>query len=151
MSTYSSNSVYTTRTSTRTTYTSRSSNTNTYTNNFSGFNGFNGFNGFDGFGSSNYPTITITQAITGDNVISASEAEEGNVVAITGVVGGNAKAGDEVVVEANGKLFGGKVNADRSFTVYVYGSDLAQDADSTVEARISTAISMAINIPRKHA
>lgn len=138
MSTYSSNSVYTTRTSTRTTYTSRSSNTNTYTNNFSGFNGFNGFNGFDGFGSSNYPTITITQAITGDNVISASEAEEGNVVAITGVVGGNAKAGDEVVVEANGKLFGGKVNADRSFTVYVYGSDLAQDADSTVEARIST-------------
>lgn len=84
------------------------------------------------------PTITLDTNITGDDVITASEAAAGNVVLITGRVGGGAKVGDEVVIEVNNKLFGGRVKADRTFTVGVYGSDLAADADRTLEATITT-------------
>ncbi|SSY80265.1 Ig-like domain-containing protein [Alysiella crassa] len=83
------------------------------------------------------PSITLDGKVSDDDFISADEAATGRVVAIRGRVN-NAKAGDIVDVAVNNKIFRGTVAADLSFTVGVYGSDLAADSDRTIEATVTT-------------
>ncbi|NTV71318.1 MAG: retention module-containing protein, partial [Azonexaceae bacterium] len=82
------------------------------------------------------PTISLDAAITADDVINASEA--GGDIAITGVVGGDAKVGDTVTLTINGKEFSGLVLADKTFSIPVPGSDLVADSDKTIDAQVST-------------
>jgi hypothetical protein len=86
------------------------------------------------------PTITLAANVTADNVINIAEA--GATVAVTGSVGGDAKAGDTVTVTVNSGTFTGTftglVQADNSFSVDVLGSGLVDDADLTITASIST-------------
>ncbi|HEY6871081.1 MAG TPA: Ig-like domain-containing protein [Geobacteraceae bacterium] len=80
------------------------------------------------------PTIHLDN-ITSDNVIKLGEAN-GNVT-ITGTVGGDAQAGDTVTLAVNGHDYTGTVTASKTFGIVVAGSDLAADADNTVDASIT--------------
>ena len=82
------------------------------------------------------PLSISLNAITGDNTISRSEA--GTDIAISGKVGGDAKAGDTVTLTANGKEYTGLLLADKTFSIHVAGSDLVADSDKTIEAKITT-------------
>ncbi|PLK47648.1 retention module-containing protein, partial [Uliginosibacterium sp. TH139] len=82
------------------------------------------------------PSISLNSNITPDDIINATEA--GQSIAITGVVGGDAKVGDTVTLTVNGKDFTGTVAADKSFSIAVPGADLVADADATIDARVST-------------
>ncbi|HPT50353.1 MAG TPA: retention module-containing protein, partial [Accumulibacter sp.] len=81
-------------------------------------------------------TITVDK-ITADNVLNA--AESGQTIAVTGTVGGDAKVGDTVTLTINGKAFTGTVLAGNTYSIEVPGSDLAADADHTVEAKVTGA------------
>ncbi|MBW6512780.1 MAG: VCBS domain-containing protein, partial [Desulfuromonadaceae bacterium] len=80
------------------------------------------------------PTIALVPTITGDNIINIAEA--GGIVAITGSVGGDAQVGDKITLTVNGVDSTGLVQADRTFSINVNGTDLA--ADTTVNAAIVT-------------
>ena len=82
------------------------------------------------------PTITLDADITSDDIINIAETSQ--TIAVTGVVGGDAHAGDTVTLTVNGKTFTGTVAADKTFSIGVPGSDLAADADHTVDASITT-------------
>src|SRR6185369_1913806 len=82
------------------------------------------------------PTITLDANITADNIINIAESQ-GNV-AITGTVGGSAKAGDTVTLTVNGVTSTGLVQAGNTFSINVAGSDLVADPDHTIDASIST-------------
>ena len=77
-------------------------------------------------------TITLDANITADDIINAAEA--GGTVAVTGNVAGDFQAGDIVTLTINGVATTGGVAADGSFSINVAGSDLANDADSTIDA-----------------
>ena len=77
-------------------------------------------------------TITLDSNITADDIINAAEA--GGTVAVTGNVTGDFQAGDIVTLTINGVNTTGGVLADGSFSINVAGSDLAVDADSTIDA-----------------
>ena len=77
-------------------------------------------------------TITLDSNITTDDIINAVEA--GGTVAVTGNVAGDFQAGDIVTLTINGVNTTGGVLADGSFSINVAGSDLAADADSTIDA-----------------
>ncbi|MDR9425615.1 MAG: retention module-containing protein, partial [Marinobacter sp.] len=83
-------------------------------------------------------TITI-DAVAGDDVVNAAEA--GQDVTITGTVGGDAKAGDTVTLSVNSNEYTGQVAENGSgelvYTIDVPGSDLRDDADSTIEASVT--------------
>ena len=74
-------------------------------------------------------------AITTDNVLNAAEA--GGTVAVTGTVGGDVQSGDTVTLTVNGTAYTGAVSGS-TFSIDVAGSDLAADADHTVDASVST-------------
>ena len=74
-------------------------------------------------------------AITTDNVLNAAEA--GGTVAVTGTVGGDVQDGDIVTLTVNGTTYTGAVSGS-TFSINVAGSDLAADADQTVDASVST-------------
>ncbi|MDF1580476.1 MAG: VCBS domain-containing protein, partial [Desulfuromonadales bacterium] len=80
------------------------------------------------------PTIALVPTITGDNIINIAEA--GGIVAITGSVGGDAQVGDTITLTVNGVDSTGLVQADKTFSINVSGTDLA--ADNTVNAAIVT-------------
>ncbi len=84
------------------------------------------------------PIASITlDAITTDNIIDASEA--GQVIAITGSVSGDVTIGDTVTLTINNTEYTGQVsdgNGTLVFSINVAGSDLAADADSTIEASV---------------
>src|SRR5207244_380808 len=74
-------------------------------------------------------------AITADNVLNAAEA--GSTIAVTGTVGGDVHTGDTVTLTVNGTAYAGAVSGT-AFSINVAGSDLAADADHTVDASVST-------------
>ncbi|MEZ6975958.1 MULTISPECIES: retention module-containing protein, partial [unclassified Aeromonas] len=80
--------------------------------------------------------ITLDANITDDDVINATEA--GQQIPVSGTVSGEFKAGDIVTLTVNGKTFTGPVAADGRFTILVAGSDLAVDADRTIEASVTS-------------
>ncbi|NSL57093.1 Ig-like domain-containing protein, partial [Uliginosibacterium sp. IMCC34675] len=85
------------------------------------------------------PTITLDASITPDDIINATEA--GQSIAITGVVGGDAKAGDTVTLTVNGKDFSGSVVSTAGvlgFSIAVPGADLVADSDATIQASVTT-------------
>ncbi|WP_415836250.1 Ig-like domain-containing protein, partial [Polynucleobacter antarcticus] len=82
------------------------------------------------------PTITLDENITPNDVINAAEAATN--IAITGIVGGDAKLGDTVTLTVNGKTFTGTVDADLKFSINVPGSDLVADSDKTINASVTT-------------
>ncbi|WP_373092215.1 beta strand repeat-containing protein, partial [Zhongshania sp.] len=77
-------------------------------------------------------TIAV-DSITADDVVNAAEA--GGTIDVTGVVTGDAAAGDIVNVTINGNTYSGTVQADNSFTIAVAGADLA--ADTSLEATVT--------------
>jgi len=80
------------------------------------------------------PTITL-DPVTPDNIINAAEA--GTTIALTGSVGGDAEAGDPVVVTVNTFEYSTTVAADLSFTVDVAGAQLVADDNLTVDASVT--------------
>ncbi len=82
------------------------------------------------------PTITLDANITPDDVINSTEATQ--QIPVTGTVGGDAKVGDTVTLTVNGKQFTGQVQADKTFSINVPGTDLVADAGKTINASIST-------------
>ncbi|MEC5205908.1 antitoxin (DNA-binding transcriptional repressor) of toxin-antitoxin stability system [Vogesella perlucida] len=81
-------------------------------------------------------SITLNANITPDDVINAAESKQD--IAITGSVGGDAKAGDTVTLTVNGKTFTGTVAADKTFSIPVPGADLVADSDKTIDASVTT-------------
>jgi hypothetical protein len=82
------------------------------------------------------PTITLTSTITPDDILNAAEA--GGSVTISGTVGGGAQPGDTVTLTVNGVNYTGAVAAGNTFSINVAGSDLAADADFTVDATVTS-------------
>ncbi|WP_429614826.1 Ig-like domain-containing protein [Synechococcus elongatus] len=80
-------------------------------------------------------SITLTSNITADDVINAVEA--GQLIPITGTVGGDVKAGDIVTLTINDQTFTGAV-ANGGFSINVLGSALVADADRTIQASVTT-------------
>ncbi|WP_338430540.1 Ig-like domain-containing protein [Synechococcus elongatus IITB3] len=80
-------------------------------------------------------SITLTSNITVDDVINAVEA--GQLIPITGTVGGDVKAGDIVTLTINDQTFTGAV-ANGGFSINVPGSALVADADRTIQASVTT-------------
>ncbi|MCL1040014.1 Ig-like domain-containing protein, partial [Shewanella submarina] len=62
----------------------------------------------------------------------------GQVIAITGTVGGDVQPGDTVTLTINGKTFTGTVANDFTFSINVPGADLAADPDATIDASVTT-------------
>ena len=58
-------------------------------------------------------------------------------MAVTGTVGGDVQSGDIVTLTVNGTAYTGAVSGT-TFSINVAGSDLAADADHTVDASVST-------------
>ena len=81
------------------------------------------------------PTITLDTEITADDIINATEA--GQTITITGTTGGDVVAGDTVTLTINAQTYTGVVAADNSFSIDVAGSDLAADADTTIDASVT--------------
>ena len=77
-------------------------------------------------------SITV-DSVTADNVVSAAEAAA--FVAVTGTVGGDAKAGDTVTLVVNGTTYTGTVGAGLAWLINVAGTDLA--ASPTIAARVT--------------
>ncbi|MCO7021349.1 Ig-like domain-containing protein, partial [Vibrio paracholerae] len=80
--------------------------------------------------------IKLDADITADDIINAEEA--GQQIPVSGTVTGEFKAGDIVTLTVNGKPFTGPVGADGRFTILVAGSDLAADADQTIDASVTS-------------
>ncbi|HBC3478344.1 TPA: choice-of-anchor K domain-containing protein [Vibrio cholerae] len=74
--------------------------------------------------------------MTADDIINAEEA--GQQIPVSGTVTGEFKAGDIVTLTVNGKSYTGPVDADGRFTILVAGSDLAADADQTIDACVTS-------------
>ncbi len=82
------------------------------------------------------PTASINlDPITPDNILNAAEA--GGTVAVTGTVGGDVADGDIVTLTIGGADYTGPVSGG-TFSIDVPGSALAADADSTVDASVTT-------------
>nr|WP_269472826.1 Ig-like domain-containing protein [Vibrio cholerae] len=80
--------------------------------------------------------IKLDADITADDIINAEEA--GQQIPVSGTVTGEFKAGDIVTLTVNGKPYTGPVDADGRFTILVAGSDLAADADQTIDASVTS-------------
>ncbi|WP_166637663.1 retention module-containing protein, partial [Marinomonas balearica] len=78
-------------------------------------------------------TIRV-DSISPDDVINAQEA--GLTVTVTGRVGFDAHAGDTVTAEINNTPYTATVQADKTWSVEVAGSDLVADADATLVASV---------------
>ncbi|MBD2619181.1 Ig-like domain-containing protein, partial [Synechocystis sp. FACHB-898] len=81
-------------------------------------------------------SITLTSNITADDVINAVEA--GQLIPITGTVGGNVRAGDIVTLAIGGQTFTGAVANGGTFSIDVPGSALVADPDRTIQASVTT-------------
>ena len=78
-------------------------------------------------------TININ-SVTDDNVLNQNESESN--VTITGTVSGDFSAGDTMLLIINETSYNASLNAAGLFSVAVLGSDLEQDADTTIEANL---------------
>ncbi|WP_193219851.1 retention module-containing protein, partial [Desulfoluna spongiiphila] len=81
------------------------------------------------------PTLNLSADITADDIINASEAA--STLTITGTVVGDFPTNATVTLTVNGTDYQGTVNADGTFAVDVAGSDLVQDPDHTIDAKIT--------------
>ncbi|MFU2060126.1 Ig-like domain-containing protein, partial [Avibacterium volantium] len=81
-------------------------------------------------------TLVIDTVAGDDNQLSLEEAK-GDNVPVAGHVEGEFKDGDKVVVTVNDKPYETTVNDEGKFTVDVPVSELQQDADKKVEAKIT--------------
>ncbi|WP_323752054.1 DUF5801 repeats-in-toxin domain-containing protein [Marinobacter sp.] len=73
--------------------------------------------------------------IAGDDIVDATES--GQIITLTGKVGGGVSPGDPVTVTVNGQLYSTTVNADgKTWQVDVPGSELAND--SIVQAAVNS-------------
>ncbi|AIM61245.1 hypothetical protein IX49_12195 [Cellulophaga lytica] len=88
------------------------------------------------------PTLTIND-VTADNVVNANEAA--STITITGTVGGDFNIGDLVTITINGNSYFNGVDASGNFSIPVSGSDLAADADFTINGVVNT-LDMAGNV-----
>ncbi|HBD23389.1 MAG TPA: hypothetical protein DC023_03065, partial [Oceanospirillaceae bacterium] len=87
------------------------------------------------------PSASITlDDVTDDNAINASEADQEQEIAITGAVtvDGDVQAGDTVTLTVNDQSTEGQVNENGNFSIAVSGSNLALDADTSIEASVTT-------------
>ncbi|WP_238254259.1 Ig-like domain-containing protein, partial [Methylobacterium bullatum] len=83
------------------------------------------------------PELDVTlNPVTGDNTVNIQEAA-GNV-AVTGSVTGEFTTGDAVTLSVNGTEYAGTVAANGTFSINVAGSDLAADADRTIDVSVTT-------------
>ncbi|WP_143821121.1 retention module-containing protein, partial [Motiliproteus sp. MSK22-1] len=80
--------------------------------------------------------IVLDSNIAFDGVVNA--AEEAGVIAISGSVGADVEEGDVVTLFVNGSTFEGLVDSDLRFSIDVPGIDLVADADSLIEASVTT-------------
>lgn len=80
-------------------------------------------------------SITLDKNITDNNTIESHELDV--EISITGNVGDDVKEGDTVVLTINNKDIKGKVDADGKFAIKVKGSELAEDNDAKIEARVT--------------
>ncbi len=81
------------------------------------------------------PTLVIDN-ITIDNIVNSIEAS-GNIT-VTGTVSGDFTTGDTVTLVINGVTETGTIDSSGDFSIVVSGSDLALDADTTVEGSVTT-------------
>ena len=87
-------------------------------------------NGFTVDTTADAGTVT-PDAVTADDVISASES--GETITVTGTAtGGDIATGDTVTMEINGTTYTTEVEADGTYSVDVAGSDLAADTSFDV-------------------
>ncbi len=93
------------------------------------------------------PTINLDTNFAGDPIYIATDniiniAEAGGPVTITGRVGGEALVGDTVTLTLTNNnytgTFTGLVLADKTFSIAVAGSALVADADTVINATITT-------------
>jgi Ca2+-binding RTX toxin-like protein len=75
--------------------------------------------------------ITLDRNITSDDNINRLEVDQ--MIAITGIVGGDVREGDMVTLTVNGNAYCGPVS-DGRFNIPVPGSDLVDDPDNEIEA-----------------
>ncbi|MDP4733831.1 MAG: Ig-like domain-containing protein, partial [Limnohabitans sp.] len=80
-------------------------------------------------------TSLVLNAITGDDVINATEGAQTSI-AITGQVRGEFTTGDTVTLTVNGQNATGQVAADGTFSINVSGANLLADNDTTVAASL---------------
>ncbi|MEW4534883.1 Ig-like domain-containing protein, partial [Vibrio paracholerae] len=73
---------------------------------------------------------------TADDIINAEEA--GQQIPVSGTVTGEFNKGDIVTLTVNNTKYTGPVDADGRFTILVAGSDLAADADQTIDASVTS-------------
>ncbi len=71
-------------------------------------------------------------------VIDPLPALEGDVIDVTGTVGGEFKPGDTVTLVVNGVTYTGTVDANGDFAIPVKTSDLIQDPDTTIDGSVTT-------------
>ncbi|MBW5431995.1 Ig-like domain-containing protein [Vibrio paracholerae] len=80
--------------------------------------------------------IKLDADITADDIINAEEA--GQQIPVSGTVTGEFNKGDIVTLTVNNTKYTGEVDADGRFTILVAGSDLAADADQTIDASVTS-------------
>ena len=83
-------------------------------------------------------SIALDANITADDIISA--AEVGTNIAVTGSTGGDVAPGDTVTLTVNGTTYTGLVDASNNFSIDVAGTDLRDDADTTIDASVTTSV-----------
>ncbi|MBF4989421.1 retention module-containing protein, partial [Methylophilus sp. 14] len=88
-----------------------------------------------------FATIALDANFAGDGIINIEEAKATTTIAVTGTVGGDAKAGDPVVVTINGKDYNTtaitRPDGKLGFSVNVAGNELAADPDKTIDAKVT--------------
>ncbi|MBF4991570.1 retention module-containing protein [Methylophilus sp. QUAN] len=88
-----------------------------------------------------FATIALDANFAGDGIINIEEAKATSTIAVTGTVGGDAKAGDPVVVTINGKDYNTtaitRPDGKLGFSVNVAGNELAADPDKTIDAKVT--------------
>ncbi|MGL6045617.1 MAG: Ig-like domain-containing protein [Vogesella sp.] len=82
-------------------------------------------------------SITLNPNITSDDTINLTEQSQN--IPVSGLVGSDVKAGDTVTLTVNNKTFTGAVQADKTFSINVPGSDLVADADKVIDAKVVSA------------
>ncbi|TQQ76170.1 Ig-like domain-containing protein, partial [Vibrio cholerae] len=81
-------------------------------------------------------SIKLDADITDDDIINAAEA--GQKIPVSGTVTGEFNKGDIVTLTVNNTKYTGPVDANGRFTILVAGSDLAADADKTIDASVTS-------------
>jgi len=82
-------------------------------------------------------TALSINPVTADNLISNSEPDSNGNIAVTGKVTGKFATGDVVTLSVNGSNYSGTAAADGSYSINVKATDLALDADTTIDGTVT--------------